>query len=84
MSNIRCPVCGGQHVTPPTPLMAETRQSLQLNFVTNPQGGMFSKGVVTAFPSVGCACLNCGYWMCFLDPDSLARLRAAPALHPGS
>jgi hypothetical protein len=80
MNALRCPVCGGSHITPATPL---TGEHTQLMFVTNPQGGVFSKGAVVASPGLGCICLDCGYVMTFVGPAGLERLRqAAATLHP--
>jgi len=79
MSNSRCPVCASGRITPRTVVPAPTR----LAYETNPQGGMFSKGTVVGNATHACACLDCGYVMCFLGPDDLARLRASAAtLHP--
>lgn len=70
-TTLRCPVCGGQRITPPT-ATGISSDATHLRYKT-PGGGFLDQGILLV--AVGRACLDCGHLLMFLNPESLATAR---------
>jgi hypothetical protein len=74
----RCHHCGGHRITPKTQTAAASGTPYLM--YKSPGGGFFDQGVRLMID--GCACLDCGHVMLFLNDHALHTARQQPSFTP--